>query len=65
MKRNRNQYDPRWAMYNRVEWQVFLRAGDITLTIYVMAPDDATDIELFTSAASKLKRQRDRYGDGG
>lgn len=55
-----NHYDPRWDMANRVEWQVFLRAGEITLTIYIMAPDDATDMELFTAAASKLKRQRDR-----
>jgi len=60
MNRKWNSYDPRWEMYNRVEWQVFLRAGDITLTVYVMAPTDATDMELFTAAASKLKRQREQ-----
>jgi len=56
----RNRYDPRWAKENRVSWDVYLRvAGDVTITVAVMAPPDATDMELLTAAASRLKRQRE------
>lgn len=57
-RRKRYEHDPRWDFENRVEWEVYLGVQGIKLTVLVMAPPDATDMELLTAAASKLAKQR-------
>lgn len=59
-RRRRRKHDPRWDFENRVEWCVSLglKCGATTQVI-VMAPPDATDVELLSCAVSKLKRQQE------